>query len=161
MLLRLLCRLAGLLALGCGVTGAVGKLYVGANYHPHDSNPETWARDSRLMREGGLRVVRVGHLAWDSFEPKDGQFNFGRFDRVMDEMHAAGTGVILDLAVRPAPLWLHTGHPSVDVTEVNGVPQYPNHRYLEDVGDPACQKYALRFADALVKHYAKHPALLA
>jgi beta-galactosidase len=32
---------------------------------------------------------------------------------------------------------------------------------MEDVGDPAYQKYALRFADALVKHYAGHPALLA
>jgi hypothetical protein len=29
------------------------------------------------------------------------------------------------------------------------------------VGDPHYQRHALRFADALVRHYAKHPALLA
>jgi beta-galactosidase len=39
--------------------------------------------------------------------------------------------------------------------------QYPNHRYMDDVGDPNYQEHALRFADALVQHYAKHPALLA
>lgn len=150
-------------SLACGFAPAAtaGELYVGANYHPHDSNPEVWARDIKLMQEGGFRAVRMGHLAWDSYEPKDGEFNFGWFDRVMDEMRAAGIKVILDLAVRPAPLWLHAAHPSVSVTDVNGVIQYPNHRYYEDVGDPIYQKYALRFAAAMVKHYARHPALLA
>ncbi len=138
-----------------------GELYVGANYHPHDSNPEVWAHDIALLQQGGFRVVRMGHLAWDSYEPKDGQFDFAWFDQVMDGMQAAGIKVILDLAVRPAPLWLHHQHPSVSATDLNGVPQYPNHRYYEDVGDPVYQKYALRFVDAMVQHYAKHPALLA
>jgi beta-galactosidase len=42
------------------------ELYVGANYHPHDSNPETWKHDIILMKAAGFRVVRMGHLAWDS-----------------------------------------------------------------------------------------------
>lgn len=138
-----------------------GELYVGADYHPHDSDPQTWARDIRLMRQAGLRVVRMGHLAWDSYEPADGRFTFGWFDRVMDEMQAAGIKVILDIAVRPAPLWLHREHPSVGVADVNGILQVPNHRYMEDVGDPVYQQYALRYADALVRRYARHPALLA
>jgi beta-galactosidase len=144
-----------------GTVEGAEALYVGANYHPHDSNPETWTRDIQLMQQAGFRVVRLGHLAWDSYEPKDGQFNFTWFDQVMDQMQAAGIKVILDIAVRPAPLWLHHKHPSINVADVNGNLQYPNHRYMEDVGDPFYQKYALRFADALVRHYARHPALLA
>ena len=54
------------------VSGDAQNLYVGANYHPHDSNPETWTRDIQLMQQAGIRVVRMGHLAWDSYEPKDG-----------------------------------------------------------------------------------------
>jgi len=158
---RSLRLLLGVISVGFGAASPAGELYVGANYHPHDSNPATWKRDIKLMQEGGIRVVRMGHLAWDSYEPKDGQFDFAWFDQVMDQMHMAGIQVILDLAVRPAPLWLHRQHPSVDVTDVNGVGQYPNHRYMEDVGDPVYQQYALRFADAMVSHYAKHPALLA
>jgi len=150
-----------LVILCVGSFGHAQELYVGANYHPHDSDPETWTRDIQLMQQAGLRVVRMGHLAWDSYEPKDGQFDFAWFDQVMDKMHAAGIKVILDVAVRPAPLWLHREHPSIDVADSNGIPQYPNHRYMEDVGDPFYQQYALRFADALARHYAKHPALLA
>ena len=138
-----------------------GELFVGANYHPHDSGPEIWARDIQLMQKAGLRVVRIGHLAWDSCEPKDGQFNFEWFDQVMDQMQAAGIKVILDIAVRPAPLWLHHKHPSMNVADVNGNVQYPNHRYMEDVGDPYFQQHALRFTDALVRQYAQHPSLLA
>jgi beta-galactosidase len=49
------------------------ELYVGANYHPHDDkNPEKAASDIRLMKDAGFKVVRMGHLAWDSYEPSEG-----------------------------------------------------------------------------------------
>lgn len=137
-------------------------LYVGANYHPHDNkNPEKIKKDIELMKAAGFNVVRMGHLAWDSYEPSDGKFDFGWFDTVMDMMDEAGIKVILDLAIRPAPIWLHIKFPSIDIVDANGNVQYPNHRYMDDVGDPNFQKYAVRFTDSLTKHYGKHPALLA
>lgn len=138
------------------------QLYVGANYHPHDDkNIEKIKSDIELMKAAGLNVVRMGHLAWDSYEPAEGQFDFKWFDKVMDLMNDAGIKVILDIAIRPAPLWLHHKFPSIDIVDEKGNVLYPNHRYMEDVGDPNYQKYALRFTDAMTKHYANHPALLA
>jgi beta-galactosidase len=59
-------------------------LYIGANYHPHDDrNPDKIKRDIELMKAAGFNVVRMGHLAWDSYEPAEGQFDFGWFDGVM------------------------------------------------------------------------------
>ena len=137
-------------------------LYVGANYHPHDDkNMEKIKKDIELMKAAGFNIVRMGHLAWDSYEPTEGQFDFGWFDTVMDMMNDAGIKVILDIAIRPAPLWLHHKYPSIDISDANGNVLYPNHRYMEDIGDPMYQKYALRYTDALTKHYANHPALLA
>ncbi len=135
-------------------------LYVGANYHPHDDkNLEKIKSDIQLMKVAGFSAVRMGHLAWDSYEPSDGVFDFEWFDKVMDMMEQAGIKVILDIAVRPAPIWLHHKYPSIDVVDKNGDVQYPNHRYMEDIGDPMYQQYALRYADALSKRYGKHPAL--
>jgi beta-galactosidase len=137
-------------------------LYVGANYHPHDDkNPEKIKRDIQLMKAAGLTVVRMGHLAWDSYEPSEGKFDFGWFDKVMDQMNQAGIKVILDIAIRPAPIWLHHKYPSIDITSPGGVAQYANHRYMDDPGDSMFQKYALRFTDTISKRYAKHPALIA
>ncbi len=137
-------------------------LYVGTNYHPHDDkDQEKIKKDISLMKAAGFKVVRMGHLAWDSYEPAEGKFDFQWFDAVMDMMNKAGIKVILDIAIRPAPVWLHHKYPSIDVTSPGGVAQYPNHRYMDDVGDPMYQKYAVRYADTLTKHYGKHPALLA
>lgn len=138
------------------------RLYVGANYHPHDrKDMAKIASDIELMKAAGFNVVRLGHLAWDSYEPSDGKFEFTWFDEVMDRMDKAGIRVILDIAIRPAPIWLHQKHPSIDVVDEKGNRLYPNHRYMDDVGDPYFQQYAVRFADAISKRYAKHPALLA
>ena len=138
------------------------ELYVGANYHPHDDkNIEKIKIDIQLMKDAGFNVVRMGHLAWDSYEPAEGVFDFAWFDEVMDLMDEAGIKVILDIAIRPAPLWLHRKYPSVSITDENGNVLYPNHRYMEDVGGPMYQKYALRFTDEMTKHYGNHPALIA
>lgn len=137
-------------------------LYIGANYHPHDDkNPDKIKKDIQLMKSAGFNVVRMGHLAWDSYEPADGVFEFGWFDTVMDMMDQAGIRVILDIAIRPAPIWLHYKYPSINIVDENGNNVYPNHRYMEDIGDPMYQKYALRYADTLTKRYGQHPALLA
>ena len=62
------------------------ELYVGTNYHPHDSKPEQWKKDIQLMKDAGFKVVRMGHLAWESYEPSDRIFDFKWFDDVMDMM---------------------------------------------------------------------------
>ncbi|MDP4269263.1 MAG: beta-galactosidase [Bacteroidota bacterium] len=137
-------------------------LFVGTNYHPHDDkNIEKIKSDIQLMKSAGFNVVRMGHLAWDSYEPSEGQFDFAWFDHVMDMMNQAGIKVILDIAIHPAPIWLHNKFPSIDVVSATGNRLYPNHRYMDDAGDPNYQKYALRYTDVLTKRYAKHPALLA
>ncbi len=149
-----------LLLLSLGSQGQ--ELFVGTNYHPHDNkDPEKIKSDIMLMKAAGFKVVRMGHLAWDSYEPSEGKFDFKWFDTVLDMMNNAGIKVILDVAVRPAPLWLHHKYPEINVTDPEGHVQYPNHRYMVDIGDSVYQKYALRFADSLTRHYAHHPALMA
>lgn len=156
------CILLGISLFAYFMTACAQGLYVGANYHPHDDkNLEKIKNDIRLMKEAGFNVTRLGHLAWDSYEPSDGVFDFEWFDEVMDLMNEAGIKVILDIATRPAPIWLHQKYPSIDITDESGNHLYPNHRYMEDVGDPMFQQYAMRFVDAISKRYAKHPALLA
>jgi beta-galactosidase len=58
----------------CSFSLQAQNLYVGANYHPHDDkNLEKIKKDISLMKAAGLTVVRLGHLAWDSYEPSEGK----------------------------------------------------------------------------------------
>ena len=150
-----------LLCLSAAIANAQ-DLFVGANYHPHDDkDPRKIDKDIQLMKAAGFKVVRMGHLAWDSYEPSEGRFDFGWFDTVMSKMDKAGIKVILDIAIRPAPIWLHHKYPSANITDASGNVLYPNHRYMVDIGDPDYQRYALRYADSLTRHYANYPALVA
>lgn len=136
-------------------------LYIGANYHPHDWTPERWKIDIELMRKAGFTTVRLGHLCWDSYEPEEGFYTFEWFDQVMELFCEAGIGVVLDISMRPAPVWVHKLCPGCNIHGKSGNSQASLRRYMEDIDDPAYQQYALRFAKILVKRYKDHPALFA
>jgi beta-galactosidase len=138
-----------------------GQLFVGTCYQPVDRSREQIQRDIALMRQSGFKVVRMGDLSWDYFEPADGKFAFQTFDWIMDQMHAAGIQVILDIAGLPAPLWLHHKYPGVDLVTQQGTRLDPAERYMDNISDPDYKRLVKRFADTLTRRYAKHPALLA
>src|SRR5574344_2211065 len=109
----------------CSMYANAQQLYVGANYHPHDDkNLEKIRKDISLMKDAGLNVVRMGHLAWDSYEPTEGNYDFEWFDKVMDMMNKAGIKVILDIAIRPAPLWLHQDWKSTRLNSSHQISSY-------------------------------------
>ena len=137
------------------------RLFVGACYQPVDRSPEEIRNDIALMKKAGFTVVRMGDLSWDYFEPAEGVYDFKAFDAVMDQMHAAGIRVILDISGLPAPQWLHYKYPGVNLVAQNGTTLYPVERYMDDISDPDYRRLVRDFADALTKHYAHHPALLA
>ncbi|WP_338586858.1 beta-galactosidase [Paenibacillus sp. Y5S-9] len=136
-------------------------LYAGANYHPHDWPRERWQHDIDLMREASFTIVRLGHLCWDSFEPSEGNYTFAWFDEVMTLFEKAGIQVILDIATRPAPTWLHRKYPEISLSAPSGLRMEAQTRYMEDVGHPTFQEYAYDFARKLVNRYRHHPALYA
>jgi beta-galactosidase len=138
-----------------------GQLFAGANYQPVDRSLAQVKVDVALMKQSGFKVVRMGDLAWDYFEPEEGKFDFKHFDAVMNEMQAAGIKVILDIPGIPAPMWLHHKYPGVDIVNQAGTRLAPAERYMDNIGDPDYRRLATRMADTLLKRYAKHPALLA
>ena len=137
------------------------RLYIGANYHPHDWPEERWPKDIAMMQESGFNVIRLGHLCWDSFEPEEGRYTFEWFDQVMDLCAEAGLSVVLDLPARPAPTWVHRLCPGCNIGAKSGRPVPAVRRYMEDVADPDYQRYALRFVEKLASRYREHPALMA
>jgi beta-galactosidase len=139
----------------------VGQLFAGVNYQPVDRTLEQVQYDVGLMKQSGFKVVRMGDLAWDYFEPTEGKFDFKHFDAVMDIVHAAGIQVILDIPGAPAPMWLHHKYPGVDIVNQAGTRLAPAERYMDNTADPDYRRLATRMADTLVKRYAKHPAVLA
>jgi beta-galactosidase len=138
-----------------------GQLFVGTCYQPIDRTPEEIDGDIAIMKGAGFNVVRMGDLSWDSFEPAQGKFEFEWFDKIMDKMQANGIRVILDVPGLPSPIWLHRAYPGVDLVSQNGTRLPPAERYMDNISDPNYMREVGIMADALMKHYAHHPAVIA
>ncbi len=134
---------------------------MGTCYQPVDRSPEEIDRDIAIMKHAGFNVVRMGDLSWDSFEPARGRFEFEWFDKIMDEMHAAGISVILDIPGAPAPIWLHRAYPGVDIVAQNGTRLPPAERYMDNISDPNYVRELGILAETMTKRYAHHPAVIA
>jgi beta-galactosidase len=138
-----------------------GQLYVGVNYQPVDRSPEEIKLDIALMKKAGLQVVRMGDLSWDYYEPRNGEFTFAAFDSVMEQVHAAGIKVVLDVGGSIAPTWLHYEYPGVTLVKEDGTKTYPARRYMLDISDPDYRRLLRRFADTFLQRYGNHPAVIA
>ena len=137
------------------------QLFVGACYQPIDRSPEQIRQDIAIMKAAGLQMVRMGDLSWDSFEPQEGHFTFEWFDRVLDQMQAAGIKVILDIPGEPAPIWMHKHYPGVDIVNQDGTRVHAASRYWDNISDPDYRHLARRLAEQMLKRYAHHPAVIA
>jgi len=138
-----------------------GQLFVGTCYQPVDRSPEQIRQDIAIMKAAGFNMVRMGDLSWDSFEPQEGHFTFEWFDKVLDQMHAAGIKVLLDIPGQPAPIWLHKHYPGVDIVNQDGAKIHPASRYWDNISDPDYRRLARRLAEQMLKRYAHHPAVIA
>jgi beta-galactosidase len=138
-----------------------GKLFVGTCYQPVDRSPEQIKRDIALMKAAGFNLVRMGDLSWDSFEPEEGRFTFEWFDDILDQMHAAGIRVIVDIPGEPAPIWMHKAYPGVDIVKQSGERVNAASRYWDNISDPDYRRLARRLAEKMLQRYAKHPAVIA
>ncbi len=138
-----------------------GQLFVGTCYQPIDRTPEEIANDIAIMKKAGFNIVRIGDLSWDSFEPSLGKFDFSMWDKVVAQLHDSGIRVILDIPGSPAPIWLHRTYPGVDIVAQDGTRRPPAERYMDDISDPNYAHELGTLADAIMKHFAHNPAILA
>jgi beta-galactosidase len=160
-------RVAALLLTGAGWAGAATPehdtiLYGAAYYHEYMPY-ERLEKDILLMRRAGINVVRVGESTWTSWEPREGEFEFGWMDRIVDRMQAAGIRVVMGTPTYSIPPWLYSKHPEILVMplgQVRGAWQFYGPRQNMDITHPTYRKYSERIIRRIAERYAKHPGVV-
>jgi beta-galactosidase len=135
------------------------QIQYGGDYNPEQWTPDVWREDVALMQAAGVNLVSVGIFSWARLEPREGVFDFGWLDEVMDLLHAGGIGVNLATATASPPPWMAARYPDslpVDrrgrTLEVGSRQQYCPHSF-------AYQRGAYRLVTAVAERYRSHPAL--
>ena len=134
-------------------------LYGAAYYHEYMPS-ERLDEDIRLMKDGGLSVVRVGESTWSLFEPQEGVFEFAWMDRILDKLHEAGIKVILGTPTYSIPAWMAHKYPEVLAEHVKGDRAYYGIRQNMDITNPAYRRFSERIIRKMAEHFATHPAII-
>ncbi|HEX6685454.1 MAG TPA: beta-galactosidase [Candidatus Limnocylindrales bacterium] len=137
----------------------VMAIWYGGDYYPEQWPAEVWAEDMKLMGECGVNLVSVGIFAWARVEPRPGQFEFGWFDRVMDNLAEAGIGASLATMTASPPPWLSYGYPQMLPEKPDGSKLWPGSRQHYCPSSPVYREHAARLVERVAQRYSQHPAL--
>ena len=141
--------------------GRKARIWYGGDYNPDQWPEEVWDEDIRLMVKAGVNLVSVGIFSWARIEPRDGVYDFGWLDRVIDKLGRAGIAVDLASATASPPMWLTQAHPEVLWKDYRGDVCQPGARQHWRPTSPVFRGYALRLCRAMAVHYKDNPYVVA
>jgi beta-galactosidase len=132
----------------------------GGDYNPEQWPEEVWAEDVRLMREAGVNMVSVNIFAWALLEPREGEYDFSRLDRILALLHEHGIAADLATPTAAPPAWFFRAHPEALPVDKDGRRLSYGSRQTFCPSSPAYREAALRIARVLGERYADHPAVV-
>lgn len=136
------------------------RLRLGVCYYPEHWPERMWEDDFRRMREMNLSVIRVGEFAWSIFEPEEGRFQFGLFDRALDLAHKHGLQVIMGTPTATPPAWLTHRYPETLNVSQQGVVYRHGARRHYNYSSPKYRELSARIVRRLAERYGRHPAVI-
>ncbi|MEV7805751.1 beta-galactosidase [Microbispora sp. NPDC088329] len=134
-------------------------LAYGGDYNPEQWPEEVWREDVRLMREAGVNLVTVGVFNWGLIEPREGEYDFSRLDRILDLLHSAGVHADLATPTSSPPMWFRRGYPGSRLVDREGHVLGGGSRHSFCPSSPDYAAASERIVAALAARYAGHPAL--
>ncbi len=138
----------------------LGKVAFGGDYNPEQWPAEVIAEDLSLMRRAHVDLATVGVFSWAQVEPRPGEFDFGFFDRVIDDLYDAGVYLSLATMTASPPPWLSAKYPEVLPMRADGTRLWPGARQHYCPSSPVYREHAVRLAEQVAARYGDHPGLV-
>jgi beta-galactosidase len=137
------------------------QFYYGVCYYP-----EAWdakRRDSDIDRiaDAGFNYVRMGEGAWSYWEPREGEYQFDLFDRVIDRCRKRNIKVILGTPTYAGPAWVGNNYPEVLRWNFQRIPMKHGGRRFYNYTSPKYLELSDRIVTALAEHYKHNDAVFA
>ena len=134
---------------------------IGVDYYPEHWDRTLWKADADLMKETGVKLVRLAEFAWCRMEPEEGRFTFDWLDDAVKMFAERGIGVVLCTPTSCPPLWLYEKYRDSVMVEKDGVPTRIGVRGHRCINHPNVREHCERIIEEMTRHYAGNPAVIA
>ena len=138
---------------------AMEKIWFGGDYNPDQWDEKTVLEDMRLFKKAHINLVTLPVFSWAKLEPREGEYDFGWLDKLMDLFAQNGLGVNLATPTVAQPAWMSAKYPEVLPVDIAGRRRNHGMRVMFCYNSPVYRERAAAIAGALAKRYAGHPAL--
>ncbi|RJS93485.1 beta-galactosidase [Salinisphaera sp. Q1T1-3] len=132
----------------------------GVPHYPEHVDESYWDRDAARMAECGFNTVRLGEFAWHLFEPIEGRYDFGLFDRAIEGLAAHGIQTILCTPTATPPRWLTAKYPEILRVDGQGRRMHHGSRQHADTAHPLFRAYSCQITEAMATHYRDNPHVI-
>lgn len=138
---------------------AFDRIYYGGDYNPDQWDDATIEEDLRLFEQAGINLLTLPVFSWAKLEPKEGVYDFGWLDRVLDKIAQHGMKVCLATPTTAQPAWLSTQYPEVLPVDIAGRKRTHGMRVFFCYNSKKYRERAAALAEQMAKRYQRHPAL--
>lgn len=136
-------------------------MIIGVDYYPEHWDKSLWNADADLMRESGVKIVRLAEFAWCRLEPQEGNFDFGWLDEIIGILSERDIKIVLCTPTNCPPMWFYEKYPDAVQTEKDGRKTNTGIRGHRCINNADFLRYAERIIDIMTKRYADNKAIIA
>ena len=129
------------------------SMFIGSDYYPNLSAKTEIEQDSRLMKQAGFNVARMGDLVWDLMEPQEGNYDFTWLHSAVDILSKAGVKTFLATPTAAIPKWMYDKHPDIMQLTASGERKPYGKRRHACLNNPVYRDYCLEIATAMANEF--------
>ena len=134
--------------------------YLGVAYYPEDWPDEMMNEDISKMAEMGINLARIGEFAWRRMEPREGEYDFSYFHRVVEKLGAAGIAVILGTPTATPPVWFLKKYPEAAAEKRDGRKASHGGRRHICSNHPAFVEKSVEIARRMAMEFGRDPRVV-
>jgi beta-galactosidase len=133
---------------------------LGVCYYPEQWQESQWLQDAQMMRELGLRIIRIGVFTWTKLEPKPGIYDWDWFDQVISIFETVGLQVVIATPTAAPPAWLVHQHPEILPVNENGIQWKFGSGFHFCPNSTVYKTYVEKIVTALGKRYGSNATII-
>lgn len=134
---------------------------IGVDYYPEHWDKSLWVQDADLMKQTGVKIVRLAEFAWCRLEPEEGKFDFEWLDEIIEILIRRGMQIVLCTPTNCPPLWFYEKYPEAVQTGKDGNKIGIGIRGHRCMNNPDFLYYAERIIRVMTERYGANKSIIA
>lgn len=136
-----------------------GLVDFGVAYYPEAWPESRWETDLGMMKDLGMSLIRIGEFNWGNFEPKEGEFDFKPYLRLLDLCERHGIKVMMCTPTAATPTWMQRDYPNTLKTRKDGTQPGPGGRQQACASSERFRFFSRRVVEKMAEAFKDHPAV--